>query len=106
MRCIPAAPIDPGVGDAQRAPKCDQLYYFHWSRTPLNTPRLNHVLLGFSETAMHNEFVDEPALCPLLSRVRVRDPFCIVGNAFKPSFGYRLLCVPTRADGTILFSFD
>src|SRR5260370_36476114 len=106
MRCIPAASIDPGVGDAQRAPKCDQLYYFHWSRTPLNTPRLNHVLLGCSETAMHNEFVDEPALCPLLSRVRVCDPFCIAGDAFKPSYGYRLGCVVTGARGLDDFVFD
>jgi hypothetical protein len=64
------------------------------------------VLLGFSEAAMHNEFVDEPALCPRLSRVRVCDPFCIAGDAFKPSFCYRLVCVETGAGESILFCFD
>ena len=55
---------------------------------------------------MHNEFVDEPALCPLLSRVRVCDPFCIAGDEFKPSYGYRLVCVETGAGESILFCFN
>jgi hypothetical protein len=55
---------------------------------------------------MHNEFVDEPALRPALSRVRVCDPFCIAADAFNPSYGYRLVCVETGAGESVLFCFD
>jgi len=64
------------------------------------------MLLGFSETPMHNKFIDEPALCPTLSRVRICDPFFIAGDEFKPSYGYRLACVETSAGESILFCFD
>jgi hypothetical protein len=55
---------------------------------------------------MHNEFVDEPALCPGQARVRICDPFCIAGDAFEPLHGYRLACVETGAGESILFCFD
>jgi hypothetical protein len=55
---------------------------------------------------MHNEFVDEPALCPTQARVRICDPFCTAGDAFEPSYGYRLACVETDAGESILFCFD
>jgi hypothetical protein len=67
---------------------------------------MNHVLVRFTETPMHNQFVDEPTLCPALMRVRVCDPFCIAGDAFRPPYGYRLVCVETGAGKSVLFCFD
>jgi hypothetical protein len=55
---------------------------------------------------MGNEFVDEPARCSTLSRVRVCDPFYVATDAFEPSYGYRLICVENVVGKSVLFCFD
>ena len=55
---------------------------------------------------MDNHFIDEPARCPTLTRVRVCDPFYVAAEEHVPFHGYRLICLENALGESVLFCFD